>query len=310
MTEIEKNLEALAEQINVEHRACDDALRSGLRHAVNAGGLLTEAKERVNHGEWGSWLADNFEGSTRTAQAYMKVSREVPNLDAAKAQRVADLSFRGALAELSAPLEEKPAPPEPVEQPVEEPEDPLTSLYELLAADEDEWYDFGRDVPLTNADVAYLVRVIGEEPAVGRVAAVLFFGEDPGGMPRLNPHGVRDPRMAVLIGRVLQECGSYTYHQLFEQVETTDVPLVRNDRAQLEFLLGLSRKGEPDSYTAYLVAMTGARYKLLNSVAQLSYLADLAKNDVPDKELAEMLRSTIRKREPVYSIADKLSATA
>lgn len=103
MTEIEKNLEALAEQINVEHRACDAALRSGLRHAVNAGGLLAEAKERVNHGEWGSWLADNFEGSTRTAQAYMKVSREVPNLDAAKAQRVADLSFRGALAELSAP---------------------------------------------------------------------------------------------------------------------------------------------------------------------------------------------------------------
>ena len=112
MTEIEKNLETLAEQINAEHRACDDALRSGLRHAVNAGGLLTEAKERVNHGEWGSWLADNFEGSTRTAQAYMKVSREVPNLDAAKAQRVADLSFRGALAELSAPLEEKPEPPE------------------------------------------------------------------------------------------------------------------------------------------------------------------------------------------------------
>jgi len=33
----------------------------------------------------------------------MKVAREVPNLDAAKAQRVADLSFRGALAELSAP---------------------------------------------------------------------------------------------------------------------------------------------------------------------------------------------------------------
>ncbi len=119
MTEIEKNLETLAERINAEHRACDDALRSGLRHAVNAGGLLTEAKERVDHGEWGSWLADNFEGSTRTAQAYMKVSREVPNLDAAKAQRVADLSFRGALAELSAPLEEKPEPasPEPVDLP-------------------------------------------------------------------------------------------------------------------------------------------------------------------------------------------------
>ncbi len=112
MTEIEKNLETLAERINAEHRACDHALRSGLRHAVNAGGLLAEAKERVSHGEWGSWLADSFEGSSRTAQAYMKVSREVPNLDAAKAQRVADLSVRGALAELSAPPEDKPEPPE------------------------------------------------------------------------------------------------------------------------------------------------------------------------------------------------------
>jgi len=70
LTEIEKNLATLAEQINAEHRACDDALRSGLQHAVNAGGLLTEAKERVNHGEWGSWLADNFEGSTRTAHIH------------------------------------------------------------------------------------------------------------------------------------------------------------------------------------------------------------------------------------------------
>jgi hypothetical protein len=222
----------------------------------------------------------------------MKVSREVPNLDAAKAQRVADLSFRGALAELSAPLEEKPAPREPVEQPVEEPEDPMTTLFELLAADEDEWYDFGRDVPLTSADVAYLVRVLGEEPEVGRVAAVLFFGEDPGGMPRLNPHGVRDPRIAMLIGRVLQECGPYTYHQLFEQVERTDVPLVRHDRAQLEHILSLGRKGETDAYTADLVAMVGSRYKLLNSVAQLSYIADLAKSGVPDEEVAEMVRAT------------------
>ncbi len=96
-------LATLAEQINAEHRACDDAFRSGLRHAVNAGSLLAEAKAQVEHGQWGSWLEDNFEGSPRTAQAYMKVAREVPNLDAAKAQRVADLSFRSALKELSAP---------------------------------------------------------------------------------------------------------------------------------------------------------------------------------------------------------------
>ena len=99
-------LAALADEINSAHRACDDALRAGLNHAVRAGELLVEAKSRVKHGEWGSWLGDNFEGSARTAQAYMKVAREVPNLDGEKAQRVADLSFRGALKELSAPEED------------------------------------------------------------------------------------------------------------------------------------------------------------------------------------------------------------
>ncbi len=189
----------------------------------------------------------------------------------------------------------------PVEQPAKEPEDPMAALFELLATDEDECYDFERDVPLTRADAEYLVRAIGEEPAVGRVAAALFFGEDPGGMPRLNPHGVRDPRIAVLIGRVLQECGPYTYGQLFEQVEKTDVPLVRHDRAQLEHILSLGRKGETDAFTADIVAMVGSRYKLLNSVAQLSYIADLAESGLPDEEVAAMVRATGGKK-TIYEV--------
>lgn len=100
-------LMTLAEQINTEHRACDKALRTGLNHAVRAGELLVEAKDQVEHGRWGQWLADNFEGSARTAQAYMKVAREIPNLDGAKAQRVADLSFREVLNELSAPTDKR-----------------------------------------------------------------------------------------------------------------------------------------------------------------------------------------------------------
>lgn len=50
-------------------------------------------------------VGENFEGSSRTAQGYMKVAREIPNLDGTKAQHVADLSFRGALKELTAPEE-------------------------------------------------------------------------------------------------------------------------------------------------------------------------------------------------------------
>jgi predicted transcriptional regulator len=83
MVEVEKSLGKLAEEINAEHRACEAALRSGLRHAVRAGELLTEAKEQVKHGEWGTWLSANFGGSERTAQAYMRVWREMPKLEGA-----------------------------------------------------------------------------------------------------------------------------------------------------------------------------------------------------------------------------------
>ena len=107
MGEVEKSLGKLAEEINAEHRACEAALRSGLRHAVRAGELLTEAKGQVKHGEWGTWLSANFGGSERTAQAYMRVWREMPKLEGANPQRVTDLSFRGALRQLSAP-----APPQ------------------------------------------------------------------------------------------------------------------------------------------------------------------------------------------------------
>ena len=82
-------------------------LAQALRHAIRAGELLVEAKSRVQHGEWGSWVEANFEGSTRTTQAYMKVAREIPNLDEVKAQRVALLSLREAMRELSTPKIER-----------------------------------------------------------------------------------------------------------------------------------------------------------------------------------------------------------
>lgn len=297
----ELNLATLADEINAEHRACDAALRAGLNHAVRAGELLAGAKSRVKHGEWGRWLEENFEGSARTAQAYMKVAREIPNLDEAKAQRVADLSYRSALAELSAPVSEETTVFMESEPP-EEPEEPISVLVCALGEVAEDW-DFERDVPLTKTDLKYLAKVVCDEPEVGRTAAELFFGEDPGGHPRLNPHGVRDPRTAVAIGRIRQECGFYTYQQLFEQVETADVPLVRHDRAQLEYMVSLARKGEPDTCMADVVAQVGARWKLRNSVAQLQYLVDLSDSGVTDEEAAEMVRWALREKKTLYKAA-------
>lgn len=66
----------LAERINTEHRACALAAGRAFEHAIRCGGLLRQAKVGVKHGEWLGWLAQHFEGSPRTARAYMKLSRE------------------------------------------------------------------------------------------------------------------------------------------------------------------------------------------------------------------------------------------
>lgn len=97
-------LPELAEQITREHSLACDAARSALAHARSAGALLLEAKEQIEHGGWLSWLKSNFQFSERTAQGYMRLSREWATLES-KAQRVADLSIREALALLAPPKE-------------------------------------------------------------------------------------------------------------------------------------------------------------------------------------------------------------
>jgi hypothetical protein len=94
----------LAERLNAEHRAAKSSARSALDHAHAAGLLLIEAKRQVGHGGWGDWLKGNFEGSERTAQVYLRVAGRWAELES-KAQRVADLPLRHAVALLAAPTE-------------------------------------------------------------------------------------------------------------------------------------------------------------------------------------------------------------
>lgn len=102
---------ALTARINEEHRACEEAARSAVGHAIRCGEMLAEAKSRTAHGQWGSWLRQNFAGSERTAQTYMRVAR---NREKLNPQRAADLSLRSALRELEPPGEEgEPEPAEP-----------------------------------------------------------------------------------------------------------------------------------------------------------------------------------------------------
>jgi hypothetical protein len=70
---------------------------SALQHAKRAGDLLRQARAHCEHGSWLPWLREHCPSvSPRTAQAYMRIAREWPTLEA-KAQRVAYLPVREAL---------------------------------------------------------------------------------------------------------------------------------------------------------------------------------------------------------------------
>ena len=103
------SLQSLAAQINDAHGNACRAAQSAITHARRAGELLIEAKAGLEHGSWLSWLGECCPTiSERTAQAYMRVARDWPTLEA-KAQRVADLPLRDALALLAEPREAEPA---------------------------------------------------------------------------------------------------------------------------------------------------------------------------------------------------------
>jgi len=106
MAELEKLKLTVVEQINAEHHACEAAVRAALKHAIWCGVLLEEQKAVVPHGEWLAWLNENFDGSARVAQTYMRLSRNRQQVEElAKAQTSAHLSIDGALRALASPRE-------------------------------------------------------------------------------------------------------------------------------------------------------------------------------------------------------------
>jgi Protein of unknown function (DUF3102) len=101
MTPAEINcLAGLAKKINAAHSKMQQAMKAALGHAVEAGEMLLEAKATLGHGDWLLWLDRNCTVSPRTAQAYMRVARNFPKLEA-KSAAVADLTLRDALAQMA-----------------------------------------------------------------------------------------------------------------------------------------------------------------------------------------------------------------
>jgi hypothetical protein len=100
----------IAETVRTEHAHIETALRESMAQAIHIGGLLTEAKGLVKHGEWGKWIAENCQFSERTAQNYMRVYSRFPEIS--KTQHVADLTYREAVAMLAEPKQDTEPIPE------------------------------------------------------------------------------------------------------------------------------------------------------------------------------------------------------
>lgn len=70
-------------EINDEYRQAENAWQRTAEHAIRCGQLLHQAKLNLEHGNWTTWLEENFAGSPRVAQRYMQLAeaaREDPEL--------------------------------------------------------------------------------------------------------------------------------------------------------------------------------------------------------------------------------------
>lgn len=121
-------LPELAAKINTEHEAASTAIRASLEHGRRAGELLLEAKSQVRHGEWAKWLAEHFQGSGRTARAYLQIARRWPEIESKMADSAVS-GIDGALKLLAAP--DRQAQLERCEAVIEEHIDEVERIFEL-----------------------------------------------------------------------------------------------------------------------------------------------------------------------------------
>ena len=91
----ERTIEAITGEILELKKTAGEAI-------LEIGKRLIEAKAMLSHGEWLPWLTEQVEFSERTAQNFMRLSREWSN-----PQTLADLGASKALALLALPPEER-----------------------------------------------------------------------------------------------------------------------------------------------------------------------------------------------------------
>lgn len=108
ITEI-RDAAIIAAEINVIK---ERTKREVLTASVEIGQKLCEAKELVNHGDWGQWLHDKVDYSQATANNLMRIYKEYGDdqinlLGSSKSQTFKNLSYSQAIALFALPAEER-----------------------------------------------------------------------------------------------------------------------------------------------------------------------------------------------------------
>jgi hypothetical protein len=69
-------LTVIAAEIVTAHKEAVEAEARAMQRAIDAGKLLIEAKESLQHGQWLPWLKQHIAFSERTARNYMRLAEE------------------------------------------------------------------------------------------------------------------------------------------------------------------------------------------------------------------------------------------
>lgn len=71
---VDRSLVDLAGDINREHDAAIGYARSAVEHALRCGRMLCDAKDQLEHGEFGAWIKEHCAVKMRQAQKYMRLA--------------------------------------------------------------------------------------------------------------------------------------------------------------------------------------------------------------------------------------------
>lgn len=106
----ERTIQAVTLEINTLHTQAQQMM---LNFAIEIGRRLVEAKDLLDHGQWGDWLRAETEFSKSTANNLMRIFQEYGDQQyslfgaQAKSQALGDLTYTQALKLLALPQEER-----------------------------------------------------------------------------------------------------------------------------------------------------------------------------------------------------------